>query len=328
MIKLLKKHFIPHEANDHRPYFLRRESIRNLLILIICCELTTFVLPLVSNSTGWSQKNSQLATVLPAILATLTNQERQAQKLQPLATDPALTQAAELKAQDMAKNGYFAHTSPTGLTPWYWLETVGYKYQYAGENLAINFNDSKDVTQAWMNSPTHKANIIKDKYTHIGTGIATGLYRGKTAVFVAQVYARPLTPTQGAKTVTHVSANTLGGKINTVEQKVLGAESEITELPVDGPIQSTDTDITWWNILSSSPRNTTQTILSFLFCIVSLALILNSVIRIKKHHRDLAIGGLLVLSVIGLLLILNSYISSTKMHVLESIEYSQPDTNL
>lgn len=98
-----------------------------------------------------------------------------------------------MKAQDMATKGYFAHTSPEGKkTPWYWLKQVGYQYQYAGENLAINFTDSKDVTNAWMNSPTHKANIVKDKYTEVGTGIATGLYEGRETVFVAQVYANPI----------------------------------------------------------------------------------------------------------------------------------------
>ena len=61
-----------------------------------------------------------------------------------------------MKAQDMATLGYFAHVSPDGKTPWYWIEKVGYDYQYAGENLAINFSDSKDVTNAWMASPLHK----------------------------------------------------------------------------------------------------------------------------------------------------------------------------
>ncbi len=314
MINFLKKHFIPHEGNDHRPHFLRRESIRNILLLVVFCELTTFALPFVSN-TDWAQKNSQLATVLPAILATLTNQEREAQKLQPLTTDPLLTQAAELKAQDMANNGYFAHTSPAGLTPWYWLETVRYDYQYAGENLAINFNDSKDVTNAWMNSPTHKANIIKDKYTQVGTGVATGLYQNKPAIYVAQVYARPFPP--GHVKVVRPTGIAPETKVPTpAETKVLGAEIEVIE------------NVSFWQSLFSSPRNTTQTILSIIFFVVALALLLNSLIKIRKHHPDLVIGGLLILSLIGAFLIINSYLSSKDMQVLDSIEYTQEEVQI
>lgn len=312
MITFLKNHFIPHEGNDHRPHFLRKESIRNVLLLIVFCELSTFTLPLLSNS-DYVRNSSQLATVLPSLLATLTNQERQAQKLQPLTTDPLLTHAAELKAQDMAKNGYFAHTSPEGLTPWYWLENVGYDYQYAGENLAINFNESKDVTQAWMNSPTHRANITKDKYTQIGTGVATGLYLGKPAVYVAQVYARPFPPEHAQKKVAQVVTAHKQAKITS--GKVLGAEIEVQE----------QKPITWWQTLFSSPRNTTQTILSLIFLFVSLALVLNTFIKIREHHPDLVIGGLLILSVIGAFLIINSYFSNRDMKVLDSVEYSREE---
>jgi uncharacterized protein YkwD len=150
------------------------------------------ILPLIENRIIVKNR-SQLAAVLPTILASLTNTERKNQKLQPLTTNETLNRAATLKAQDMATKGYFAHTSPDGITPWYWLDQVGYKYKYAGENLAIDFINSEDVTTAWMNSPTHRANIIKDKYTEVGTGTATGMYQGHQTIFVVQVYARPIT---------------------------------------------------------------------------------------------------------------------------------------
>ena len=191
MFSWLKKHFIPHEGNDHRPHILRGSGIRNIVILIIFLEIFAFLIPTLTriNMTGG------MAAVLPAVLADLTNQERQEQNLSTLTVSQILNQAAEMKATDMATKGYFAHTSPEGKNPWYWLEKVGYKYQYAGENLAINFSDSKDVTNAWMASPTHKANIVKGNYTEIGTGIASGIYEGRETVFVAQVYANPLPKT-------------------------------------------------------------------------------------------------------------------------------------
>jgi len=175
MLAWLKKHFIPHEGNNHRPHILRAANIRNIIVAVIFFEVFAFLIPTITNL----NMSGGMAAVLPAVLTNLTNKERQEYNLQTLTVSPLLDKAAQMKAIDMAKNGYFAHTSPAGKTPWYWLEKVGYKYQYAGENLAINFSDSKDVTSAWMASPTHRANIEKRNYTEIGTGVAEGLYKGK-----------------------------------------------------------------------------------------------------------------------------------------------------
>ena len=201
MFSWLKKHFIPHEGNDHRPHILRDLSTRNIVAIVIFLEIFTFLLPTFNhlNTTG-----GMTAEVVSAVLANLTNGERQAQDLPTLTVSPLLNEAAEMKATDMATKSYFAHTSPEGKTPWYWLEQVGYNYQYAGENLAINFSDSKDVTDAWMASPTHRANIVKGNYTEIGTAVASGMYQGYQVVFVVQDYANPLPKTteqiQPAKT--------------------------------------------------------------------------------------------------------------------------------
>lgn len=186
VLRWFKKYFIPHEHNNHQPHFLRHESMLFLFLLIIMVELGFLAqVFLVFDKTKF------LAAVLPGVLTQLTNQEREAYDVPELKVNDLLTQAAELKALDMAEKGYFAHTSPEGRTPWYWLEQVGYKYSSAGENLAVNFYDSEDVDQAWMNSPTHKANIIKKEYTEIGIGVARGTYQGKNTIFVAQFFGKP-----------------------------------------------------------------------------------------------------------------------------------------
>ncbi len=185
--KWLKKYFIPHEHNDHNPHFLRHESMLFLFMLVIIVELGFLAqVFLVFDKTKF------LALVLPNVLTELTNEERQNYDAPPLRVNDLLTKAAELKAEDMAQKGYFAHTSPEGKSPWYWLAQVGYSYASAGENLAVNFFDSDDVDRAWMNSPTHKANIIKKEYTEIGIGVARGVYQGESTIFVAQFFGRPL----------------------------------------------------------------------------------------------------------------------------------------
>ena len=318
MISWLKKHFIPHTGNNHRPHFLRKESTRNIVGILIFLEIITFLLPTLAhiNITG------SMAAVLPSVLANLTNEERQAENLNTLTVNPLLNKAAEMKANDMATKSYFAHTSPEGKTPWYWLSQVGYNYQYAGENLAINFTDSKDVTNTWMASPTHKANIVKGNYTEIGTGIATGMYEGRETVFVAQVYANPLPKEVALKTVIQESVKLWNVKdtaktLNVKEvTKVLGAEidAQIAKAPIATP--------TFLQKAFASPRNSTNVIFFIIFGIIILSLILNIIIKIKHHHPDLITNGLVILALIGIILVANYYISYKNMMTTSSLDYS------
>lgn len=102
-----------------------------------------------------------------------------------------LMKAAQMKADDMAKKGYFSHDTPEGHDPWYWFEKAGFSFSRAGENLALNFDDPKDVTEAWMDSPAHRKNILNGEYSETGVGIATGKYKGEEATFIVELYAKP-----------------------------------------------------------------------------------------------------------------------------------------
>lgn len=316
MIPWLKKHFIPHEGNGHRPHILRKYATRNIVTIVILLEVATFLLPTLNhiNTTG-----GMTAEVISAVLADLTNGERQSQNLSTLTVNSVLNKAAQMKANDMAANGYFAHTSPDGKTPWYWLEQAGYNYQYAGENLAINFSDSKDVTNAWMNSPTHKANIVKGNYTEIGTGVASGLYQGRETVFVAQVYANPLPKAveQIQPTKTEVKTIEVIPSVATTKESanVLGAEvvSNIIQ-PVKNP--------TLWQKLIASPRNSTNIILYIVFGIIMIALLLYIFIKRKNHHIDLITNGLIVLAVVGAIFLGNYYLTHRNMIITQSLDYS------
>ncbi|MFA6177535.1 MAG: CAP domain-containing protein [Candidatus Paceibacterota bacterium] len=324
MFSWLKKHFIPHEGNEHRPHILRSENIRKIVVLIIFLEIITFLLPTFThvNTTG------NMATVLPAVLAGLTNVERQSQNLPVLTESPILNKAAEMKAEDMATKSYFAHTSPEGKTPWYWLTQVEYKYQYAGENLAINFSDSRDVTNAWMASPTHKANIVKGNYTEIGTGVARGIYEGKETIFVAQVYANPLpkeiSQIQPKKIITEPKTTP---KIVSIEKptNVLGTETIVTTENIPdtqsislNPIQNP----TFWQKLLASPRNTINIILYIILGTILIALLLYVIFKIENYHLDLITNGLIVFAIIGAIFTTNYYLSHHNMVITQSLDYS------
>lgn len=109
-----------------------------------------------------------------------------------LTENDVLMKIAQMKADDMAKRGYFSHDTPEGYTPWYWLDQAYFPYSDAGENLAISFNNAEDVTAAWVDSPEHRKNILNDVYTETGVGIAIGKYQGKETTFVVELYIKPL----------------------------------------------------------------------------------------------------------------------------------------
>ncbi|MCC7160502.1 hypothetical protein IT399_02175 [Candidatus Nomurabacteria bacterium] len=323
MFSWLKKHFIPHEGNEHRPHILRDSTTRVILVIIIFLEIFSFVIPVLLNL----NMKGGVAAVLPAVLADLTNNERKTENIPILSVSPILNKAAEMKAEDMATKGYFAHTSPEGKTPWYWIEKVGYKYQYAGENLAINFTDSKDVANAWLNSPSHKANIVKENYTEMGTGIAFGVYQGHNTIFVAQVYANPLSTTDQSKlSKKEVKVKTAEKSVVVATKEkinVLGAEvTKNTEnksniyLPVELPKP------TFWQRLIASPRNTTNVILFSVFGIIFVALFLYIIMKTKNHHKDIVTNSLLMLSLVLAFFVANNFWAKNNLVTLDSLDYS------
>jgi hypothetical protein len=126
-------------------------------------------------------------------LLAFVNAKRQEQGIAPLIVHPALEQAAAQKAAHMVERGYWDHSDPSsGVTPWQFIDAAGYRYAKAGENLARDFEDSQLVVDAWMASPSHKANMLEREYTHTGIGIAYGILDEKPTVLVVQLMATPL----------------------------------------------------------------------------------------------------------------------------------------
>ncbi len=178
--------FVPHTDNAYRPRFLHSSWVAFFLIAIILTE--TF---LVSNLLMRQSSEGFLAAVISGDVISLTNKQRQTAQARELRENAVLARAAQAKAEDMAAQGYFSHTGPDGKRPWAWFREAGYAYKYAGENLAVKFVDSGQVVTAWMNSPTHRANMVNTRFTEIGVGVAEGIYQGKSATFVVQFFAAP-----------------------------------------------------------------------------------------------------------------------------------------
>lgn len=126
--------------------------------------------------------------ITPEKVVELTNAEREKQNLSDLVLNGALVKAAQDKLADMLKKNYFEHTSPAGLTPWYWLEKNDYEYKYAGENLAMNFLSAENQNRAWMESPTHRANILNARYQEIGVAVGQGTINGRETIVAVEEF--------------------------------------------------------------------------------------------------------------------------------------------
>ncbi len=185
----LKLTFVPHVANQFRPHLVRSYGILVILGLVGAAFVASN--PQLAES---SVLGSQ-ATVSSEQLLDDTNAERTNQQLQPLAYNETLAAAAFLKAQDMFKEQYWAHTSPKGATPWQWFAEAGYNYAYAGENLAKNFTTADAAVTAWMGSPDHRKNILNAQYTEVGFAVADGVLNGKHAKLIVALYGAPAAPT-------------------------------------------------------------------------------------------------------------------------------------
>ena len=260
-----------------------------------------------------------LAAIFPASIIAFTNEERASYSLTTLTPNATLEKAAQRKAEDMAAKGYFAHVSPNGKEPWDWLKEERYDYQFAGENLAVNFFDSSAVVHAWMDSPSHKANIVKPVYAEIGIGVAQGTYEGRQTTFVVQFFGTPrasavavtpppqVPPTQVASTQTAPAASP--AQVPLVEsQEAPLAQARAADVQGESVAAPQGTSLI--ARIAGSPRMMAAWLLSGIAALLIVSLLLTFFIKIQVQPVDLLGTGTLAAAFIIGLIFLNSFILS------------------
>ncbi|PIZ00236.1 hypothetical protein COY62_03685 [bacterium (Candidatus Howlettbacteria) CG_4_10_14_0_8_um_filter_40_9] len=173
--------FIPHPHNDYRPHAFRH---RMLSIYSLGLILSQFAFGLAYYTGPANVNDAQLAKNI----VDLTNQSRTASGLGVVSGNTALEKAAYAKLTDMFQKNYWDHVSPTGTEAWYFIDSQGYDYKYAGENLAKGFYDANSVFNAWMGSSTHRANLLDNKHKDIGVAVGTGELDGKQTTIIVQLF--------------------------------------------------------------------------------------------------------------------------------------------
>ncbi|MDP3917901.1 MAG: CAP domain-containing protein [Candidatus Woesebacteria bacterium] len=177
-------HFlVPRESNNHKAKILHSSSLIIIASFLILFQIGLNSLSKISPSILGYASNISIQEVV-----NLTNQKRTEAGLSALSLNQELSAAAYTKAKDMIDKDYWAHTAPDGTEPWKFFGDFGYKYRYAGENLARDFSNASSAVNAWMNSPTHRENILNPKYKEIGIGVTEGDLAGSDTTVIVQFF--------------------------------------------------------------------------------------------------------------------------------------------
>lgn len=232
MRKLLKLFLIPNESNNFLP------KIVGFRALILYCFVSVLIFFLVSPV--FVQVNRLLANLTQDLVIEEVNPVRQEQGFLSLQANEKLTQAAQMKAEDMIKKDYFEHVSPDGKQPWEWLKEADYNYAAAAENLAMNASEPKSLVQAWLNSPSHAKNILNGYFTDIGIGIAKGEINGRDTTVVVMFLGREIPQN------IQVSASVIDDLDNNIKRpETLVSTASIEETSPEEPvlIQTVEEDV-------------------------------------------------------------------------------------
>lgn len=180
---VLRHWFIPHKDTHNKAHLISWEGIVIYILIFILLQVGFSVISYTTPGVLGISSNVSQKTLIE-----LTNAEREKNGLEPLLENEALDKAAQLKAQNMFDENYWAHFAPSGKTPWDFILGSGYKFTYAGENLAKDFSESGEVITAWLDSKTHRDNLLSSKYTDIGIAVVEGILNGQKTTLVVQEF--------------------------------------------------------------------------------------------------------------------------------------------
>ncbi len=213
---------VPRQSNNHKAKILHTTSLFAISAILIVFQLLLNNIPKTNSMVLGFASNISISEVVR-----LTNLKRAEAGLSALTLNQTLSNAAYAKGVDMINNDYWAHVSPNGTEPWAFFNSLGYKYKFAGENLARDFSNPNSAVDAWMASPSHKDNILNPKYKEIGIGVVEGDLAGSDTTIIVQFFG-----TQYADTIKPTLANTETNQNKTVVD-VKKENSEVVEQPVN-----------------------------------------------------------------------------------------------
>ena len=270
----------PRESNNQKAKLLHPSGISVLAILLIVFQLVLTYIPRIGPSIlGYA------ANISPSEVIRLTNEKRSQAGLLPLTENPTLSAAAQAKGADMLNRDYWAHIAPDGTQPWKFFIDFGYKYRYAGENLARDFSNPSSAVDAWMASPTHKENLLSPKYKEIGIAVIEGDLAGVDTTIIVQFFGSKFVDTTPSVPLAKVQPAVVAEKqsVSPTPAFVPVTEAVLTVLPSQTPAPAVKSDI------FISPFSTTRSLSLFVVGILLAVLVIDGVLISRR--RIVRIGG-------------------------------------
>lgn len=174
-----------------------------------------------------SEEQRRAKPLDPLEIFALTNIERASFGLKPVNWSEKLAASATAKAKDMIAKQYFAHESPDGTNVDDLAKRFNYNYSLVGENLAMgDFLSSADVVKGWMNSPGHRANILKPTYTEMGISAIIGLGDGRNMWYSVQEFGRPAPECEKPSAA-------LGASITSGEERIKSITAQLSSMKAE-----------------------------------------------------------------------------------------------
>lgn len=288
MFKYLRHLFIPHESNNQKAKLLHTSSLALLALFLLTFQIALNYLP-----KTFPQVLGYAANISPGEVIRLTNVQRAANGLSGVTENSVLDSAALAKGNDMLAKGYWAHFAPDGTSPWSFFLSFGYKYKYAGENLARDFSNANDAVNAWMNSPSHRENVLNPNYKDIGIGVVEGKLSGVDTTIIVQFFGSPL---GGAPSIPVAQTKQLSAPIPTPKPVALAVETTPSPAPTAIATPQSDTipvakaaETTPKVANLFSPFTSTKNI--SLWVVGILLLVLSIDLIVVRSRRIVRIGG-------------------------------------
>src|SRR4030042_1776962 len=224
----LVHYLYPQNSNNQKARLLHTSTLFARSIFLIIYQVILQAFPL----TG-SKILGYAANIPPDEIIRLTNIKRQEAGISDLQYNAGLTQAAKAKGEHMLANDYWSHVAPYGTEPWKFFTDSGYRYRYAGENLARDFSDPASAISAWMASPSHKDNMLSGKYKEIGVAVVEGDLNGVDTTIIVQLFGAQLIDTTPQIPVA-VAEEPIAGTAATIPTNVPTAT--VTPAPTLAPV--------------------------------------------------------------------------------------------
>lgn len=288
MFKTLAHLFLPRPSNNYKAKTLHVSSLSILMVLVMVGQLLISAFSLAVP--GVLGINSSITA---DEIINLTNQKRQEAGLSPLTVNQSLVNAASQKGADMIAKNYWAHNAPNGTSPWSFFKNVGYRYLYAGENLARDFGDSASVVNAWMNSPTHRDNLLSGRYREIGIAVIHDTFQGQPTTLVVQMFG-----TQVASILPVKKSEVVQPK-EAVLAEVNTEVNPVAEPVIEAPVAKETLPVSWF-----SSFHLTKAVSISLTAILLAAIVVDSLIITRKKIVRLSGKGFAHVIFLSVLLII------------------------